>query len=370
MPADMTAEKLNEHYCKISTDPQHEEPIPKATVTQSKAWITEETVFKLLDTLKVTAPRLDELPHRFLRLSAPVLARPLASLYNMSLISSDILRQWKVSCITPVPKIPHPVVCSDYRPISVTPILSSIMEKIVVRKFLYPVLYDASSKFSFEDQYAFRPTGSTACALINLTHQIARLLEEYPYVHLIALDFSKAFDTVRHSTLLKKCADLPIHDFVHNWILNFLGNRQHRTKFGDMVSTLLFINASIVQGSVIGPFAYVINASDLRALYALNKYADDSYLIMLSINSHLVRDEIDHISSWASTDNLVLNVAKSKEMIIKRPRTKTDAPPALNGIDRVDSMNILGIIFQCTFSFTLQVDRLVAQGAQTMYALR
>ena len=205
-----------------------------------------------------------------------------------------------------------------------------------------------------------------------MTHQIARLLEDYPYVHLIALDFSKAFDTVRHSTLLKKCADLPIQDFVHNWILNFLGNRQHCTKFGDIVSTLLFINAIIVQGSVIGPFAYVINASDLRGLYALNKlnkYADDLYLIVPSINSHLVRDELDHISSWASTNNLVLNVAKSKEMIIKCPRTRTDAPPALNGIERVDSMNILGIMFQCTFSFTLQVDRLVARGAQTMYAI-
>ena len=49
--------------------------------------------------------------------------------------------------------------------------------------------------------------------------------------------------------------------------------------------------------------------------------------------------------------------------------SKTDAPPARNGIERVDSMNILGIMFQCTFSFTLQVDRLVARGAQTMYAI-
>ena len=68
---------------------------------------------------------------------------------------------------------------------------------------------------------------------------------------------------------------------MHNWLLNFLENRQHCTKFDDLISLMLFINASIVQGSVIGPFAYVINASDLRALYALdklNKYADDSYL--------------------------------------------------------------------------------------------
>ena len=368
----ITAEKLNEHYCKISTDPQYVKPTLKDTVTQPRTWITEESVFKLLDTLKVTAPGLDEIPFWFLQLSAPLLAKPLASLYNLSLLSSEIPKQWKVSCITPVPKITHPVACSEYRPISVTPILSRILEKIVVRQFLYPVLYDASSKLFFEDQYAFRPTGSTTSALINLTHQISKLLEEFPYVHLIALDFSKAFDTVRHSTLLSKCADLPIHDFVHNWLLKFLENRQHCTKFDDLISLMLFINASIVQGSVIGPFAYVINASDLRALYALdklNKYADDSYLIVPSINSQLVREELDHISTWASNNNLMLNVDKSKEMIIKCPRTRSAAPPPLLGIERVESMNILGVIFQCNLSFTMQVDRLVVRGAQTMYAL-
>ena len=64
-----------------------------------------------------------------------------------------------------------------------------------------------------------------------------------------------------------------------------------------MMMMMLFINASIVQGSAIGPFAYVINASDLWALYALdklNKYADDSYLIVPSINSQLVREELLH----------------------------------------------------------------------------
>ena len=68
-------------------------------------------------------------------------------------------------------------------------------------------------------------------------------------------------------------------------------------------------------------------------------------------------------------NNLKLNVDKSKEMIIKRPRTRSAAPPPLLGIERVESMNILGVIFQCNLSFTMQVDRLVVRGAQTMYAL-
>ena len=165
---------LNEHYCRISTDPQYVKPTPKDTVTQPRTWITEESVFKLLDTLKVTAPGLDEIPFWFLQLSAPLLAKPLASLYNLSLLSSEIPKQWKVSFITPVPKITRPVACSEYRPISVTPILSRTLEKIMVRQFQYPVPYDASSKLFFEDQYAFRPTGSTTSALINLTHHISK----------------------------------------------------------------------------------------------------------------------------------------------------------------------------------------------------
>ena len=117
---------------------------------------------------------------------------------------------------------------------------------------------------------------------------------------------------------------------------------------------------------------YVINASDLHArhiLDMLNKYADDSYLIVPSVNSQLVQEELDHISKWAANNNLALNVSKTKEMIVKRPHTKTDIPPVTPGVERVAFMNILGVMFQENMSFTMQVDRLVARGAQTMYAL-
>ena len=120
---------------------------------------------------------------------------------------------------------------------------------------------------------------------------------------------------VRHSTLLEKSAKLPIQDFAHNWLLDFMKDRQHCTKFNEKTSVFLLINASIVQGSGIGPFAYVINASDLRVLHdfdELNKYADDSYLMVPSVNSHLVAEELEHISVWAKQNNLTLNVSKTE----------------------------------------------------------
>ena len=59
----------------------------------------------------------------------------------------------------------------------------------------------------FQDQFAFRPTGSTTAALIYLLHTITELLQTQDRVHVIALDFSKAFDSVRHYSLISKLAD-------------------------------------------------------------------------------------------------------------------------------------------------------------------
>ena len=98
----------------------------------------------------------------------------------------------------------------------------------------------------FSDQYAFRPTGSTSAAIISITHHLAEMLTTHPYVHLVALDFSKAFDTVQHSYLAEQLAELPIPDNIYNWIIAFLNKRQHRTKFMGATSSAIDINASIV----------------------------------------------------------------------------------------------------------------------------
>ena len=84
--------------------------------------------------------------------------------------------QWKTTVITPVPKIASPVTCSDYRPISIIPILSRLLEKIIVSTYLYPIIDLDQCRHVFADQFAFWPTGSTAVALIQILHQVSELL--------------------------------------------------------------------------------------------------------------------------------------------------------------------------------------------------
>ena len=168
----------------------------------------------------------------------------------------------------------------------------------------------------------------------------------------------------------------PIPNSVQNWIVEYLDSRQHCTKYNSEISCFLKIDASFVQGSVFGPVAYVCNASDLHPVEPendLNKYADDTYLLSHSSNSHTFPLELEHISEWARTYNLMLNTSKSMEMIIHRPRTKLEnlsVPPPSLGVTRVTSMKILGVTITDTLSFEPHVTNVLARCAQTGYALR
>ena len=199
--------------------------------------------------------------------------------------------------VLPIPKVNTPVSPSDFRPISITPVLSRLLERIVTRGHIYPSLKHAPPSLDFSDQFAFQPTGSTTAALISILHTIMSVLETNQYVY--AIDFSKAFDSVRHSTLMEKFALLSLSDNIYNCIASFLSERSHVTSFRDETSSVRSVLASIKQGSAICPASYVVTASDLHANEPNNrikKYADDTYLLIPASNVHSCANEIQHIS--------------------------------------------------------------------------
>jgi len=122
------------------------------------------------------------------------------------------------------------------------------MERHVVRTYLYQAIQHQPQDLYFQDQFAFRPTGSTIAALIAMLHTVNDMLSRFPFVRVFALDFSKAFDTVRHSTLLEKLAKLDLPDEVYNWIEAFFDGHSHCTKFAGFTSTFVTILASVIQG--------------------------------------------------------------------------------------------------------------------------
>ena len=362
----------------MSTDINYERPPLKntAAVNVDNTRITDYEVFCILDKLKPTATGLDGLPAWFLRIAAPVFCGPIADLINLSLMKSTVPSQWKQVRIRPVPKTSTPLQPADYRPISITPVLARLMERFVVRRYIYPALSSPPPTLQFNDQFAFRPTGSTTAAIIHLLNAVINMLSNEPYVIVISLDFSKAFDTVRHSTLLHKLSLLDLPDHVYNWLTDVFSGRSHCTVFNQQQSSFQNITASIIQGSALGPAAYVVTAGDLTTVEPGNelcKYADDTYIIIPASNVDTRQAELDNISTWAQKNNLRLNCAKSCEVVFsntRRRRRQFEQPPPLPGIKRQHSLKMLGVHIADDFSVGQHVQRLTTSCAQTLYALR
>src|SRR6218665_142552 len=261
------AEELNNHYASISTDPAYQEVRRKLTANPQLETFSKMNIFTALDRLRPTAEGIDRLPAWYLRLLAPICARSLESFINLSLGCSFVPQQWKLAVIHSAPKNKTPQGPSDYRPISVVPILSRLVERLGVSTYLYPALTSPPMADQITDQFAFRPSGSTTATLIDLLQQITSMLQRNDYVLIVSTDFTRAFDTVRHSTLMQKMDILDLPDNIYNWIANYFKQRGHLTKIYDTISAIAFINASIIQGSVIGPPSYVVAAS---ATYTLS----------------------------------------------------------------------------------------------------
>ena len=369
----ISANELNDFFQAFSADPNYARPQVKNIVPPYGGWVTEQEIFNAISTLKATSEGPDLLPFWFLKVASPIISLPIAFLFNVSYATGVVPSQWKQVTITPIPKIASPKQCADYRPISISSILSRVFEKMLIRLQIYPSLTEYY-KTHMKDQFAFRPLSSTTCALIAMLDCITKMLATYPYVHFITFDMSKAFDTVRHATLADKLAHCPISDNTYNWIINYLTDRSHCTKFDRCTSSFAYITASVVQGSALGPFLFSVNATDFIAVVDGNvvfKYADDFDLLVPSCNSPTISDEIDNLELWASNNNLRLNRAKTKEMIIFNKYNRNFTfPTALPTVQRVETLKVLGITIDQKLTFSHHVNTLLAEGSRRLYALK
>ena len=114
----------------------------------------------------------------------------------------------------------------------------------------------------------------------------------------------------------------------------------------------------------------------MRRCVVLNdysKYADDGDLVVPSVNTDKIQIEVDNITKWTESNNLKLNGNKTEELIVYRPGSKTNlvSPPPTPGIERVSTLNVLGVILDETLTFRQHIEqRVVHSAASSMYALK
>ena len=263
----------------------------------------------------------------------------------------------KIAKVVPLYKKDDKTLITNYRPVSIPPTISKVIEKIMFRQ-IYE--YFTINNLFYKSQYGFRQKHSTEFAAYELLDRVICDLDKGETPFCVFLDLSKAFDTNNHSILLHKLNYYGFRRGSLNLLNSYLSNRKQYVQFGGTKSSLSKIMTGVPQGSILGSLLFIIYMNDINkasSILRLLIYADDTTLYSTifdfksrdtKIISSLINVELDKINEWLIANKLSLNVKKSKFMLFHMPQKSIQKPKLNIGkslLECVDCFNFLGIHF-------------------------
>jgi retron-type reverse transcriptase len=246
---------------------------------------------------------------------------PFTAIINKSLETGEVPSSLKLAKVVPIYKAKNKEEFNNYRPVSLLPCISKILEK-VIHKRLYNFLL--LNDVLYKSQYGFRPKHSTSNAITELSNDIITSLENKQLTLAVFLDLSKAFDTIDHMTLLDKLAHYGVRGVALEWFRSYLTNRRQYVQVNDNRSQIDTITYGVPQGSVLGPLLFIIYTNDLpRNLKTVKSilFADDTTIYQSSNNTEklykAMNEQLKILEDWFKANKLSLNASKTNYILFR-----------------------------------------------------
>ena len=198
---------------------------------------------RLLLLYKATGP--DDLPARILKLAAPVIAPSLGVFFHVCLTEGVFPALWKMANVHPVFKAGDSRLLTNYRPISVLPILAKVFETIVYQQ-VYS--YFLSNNLLNPAQSGFRPGHSTQDVLLKVTEDWKFSLDIDDLIGVVFINLCKVFNSIDHSLLLIKLSAYGFDDDSLRWFQSYLSDRQQQVVLDHVYSDWATVMHGVPQG--------------------------------------------------------------------------------------------------------------------------
>ena len=337
------------------------------------------TMLKNINTWKASGS--DGIPPFVLRQNHQYLASSLAAVINESLLTGVFPSPFKLARVCPVFKKGDRTEPGNYRPISLLPVVSKILERVVYQQ-LVQYLQSQPGLLPAE-QFAYRQCHSCEDALCLCIDSWQRSLDDGKSVADAFLDLSKAFDCVNHSYLVAELFNCGLGETVLAWFRSYLSGRTQQVVCPQLPPGETYSSTrGVPQGSVLGPVLFSLYTRSLPGCVkstTTQLYADETALYEADKNPETaltsLEDDILLVHQYFKSKGLTLNATKTQFLHIRTPATPCTRPLHVLGvaIPAISQAKYLGLVIDDHLSFKGQVAALrqkVGAKLSTFYRVR
>ena len=326
----------------------------------------------------------DDVSNKLLKELKTEIIRPLADIFNISMVTGEFPVIMKNAETIPLYKCKSKKLVENYRPISLLITCSKLLEKVIYKR-TYNHL-DHNNQL-YKSQYGFRSKHSCENAVSELVGEILKANDCNKYSISVFLDLSKAFNMLDHKILYSKLERYGIRGKCIDWFKSYLSDRKLRLKCRtadsgkEIKSNWHPVDVGAPQGSCLGPLIFLIFVNDLHLnLLHTNSilFADDTTLYYSHKNLNYLKwcieEDLQSLQDWFNSNKLTLNLSKTVAMLFHRNKTKTAQKINLKvggvNVPQVSETKFLGIWIDNNLSWNKHLSILERKIKQNRHLLK